>query len=260
MKKEKAYILGALCGDGCLYIKKHYYRIEFINCSERLAKIFERCIKKVYNLKCRRYILITEGKKPSIRVRCNNKKAALDINSYGKFGKYDWRIPKVISCGNKIIKSAFLKGFYDSEGTVNKTSNYICLYSCNHKGIMDIASLLRSLGIYSSIRKRTKFSKNSYAILPQYKLYITYLDGMRKFANFINFSVEIKRNKLLKIINRKLKRVPHNYNEYIKVLNLKKQGYDIKTITDKTNLPKSTVYFWVNNLTKPRIFSKMELK
>jgi len=257
MKKEKAYILGALCGDGCLYIKGYYHRIEFITSSKELAKIFEKCIKKAYNLKCRRFILYPKGKKPSIRVRCNNKKAALDIKSYGKFGKYDWKIPKVILNGNKIIKSAFLKGFADSEGSVNKTSNYICLYSSNYKGIKGISKLLHSLGIYCSIRKRTKFSKNSYAIIPQYELYVSYLNGMKKFANLINFNVKVKKDKLSKIINRKLERIPHNEKEYMRVLKLKNLGYNLKKITNETKLPKSTIYFWVNNITKPRIVSKI---
>ena len=48
LTKEKAYILGVLCGDG--HINKHFMQLEINKNDEEFMKVFLKSIKSVYGL------------------------------------------------------------------------------------------------------------------------------------------------------------------------------------------------------------------
>jgi len=209
LTEEKAYIMGVMCGDGCLwkgFTKKKQitkitrqieHHIRLVAIDKDFVDYFSDCVKKVY------------GVKPSYKFRkskntnwsdthtvyCRQKSVFTDIESFGTFSTKSWRIPsQLLNSPNKEIVGSFLKGFFDSEGTVcaKRYNRYIRADSTNIKGLREIVYLLSILGI-----KTTKISKSRNC----YHVSISNIDGLEKFYNNIGFSIQRKFKRLESIIN-----------------------------------------------------------
>lgn len=144
LSSEKSYILGVLCGDG--YIDKKVIRLE-IRKDEEFIKEFSECIEKVYGLK---YEYKYYKKRNTFVLAISNMTMCKDLNKYGNFRTKTWNVPLEILNSNKEVMAKFLKGFYDSEGSVTKYS--ISLASINKKGILEISRLLKRLNIKSKVK------------------------------------------------------------------------------------------------------------
>jgi len=144
LNPEKSYILGVLCGDG--HINSKFIRFE-IKKDEEFIKEFAKCLETVYGLKFNyRYY------KPrnsfvlyaSVEIICG------DLLKYSNFGVRVWRVPReIMRSGDWRIISSFLRGFYDSEGCVARSS--IISASICEKGLKEISILLRKLEIESKL-------------------------------------------------------------------------------------------------------------
>lgn len=156
MSKELAYVLGVV-GPGDGYINREY-TIGLDVCDKDFADYFQSCLEKVFDLKCKRYIklkLPTKLVKSSSKqysVQLHSKSAVQSLKKYKvSFKEGVWRIPKKIKDSDDNYKSMYLKGIYDSQASVNTKAKSIVVGIKNSEGIKEIYSLLKNIGIESSI-------------------------------------------------------------------------------------------------------------
>lgn len=122
---EISYILGALCGDG--NVSGH--RIILPNSEREFVEEFQRCIniafKTNYEIKSHFHKVNFINKEPweglMYSVSVEQKNVVEYINSLGKFGSRDWRVPSCIRVGTLDMKASFIRGLFDSEATVHMT-------------------------------------------------------------------------------------------------------------------------------------------
>jgi len=203
---ERAYIFGVMCGDGCVFSgmankNKWKYKnyIVYLAVKDRdFIDEFVRCIDNTYGVIPSLYL--RERNKFNKKwsdiwiARITRKEVYRDLSHY-KFGTEDWRIPKeVIKCDNEKIIGSFLKGFYDSEGSVLKgpRSFNIVVYSNNLKGLLEIKYLLKKLGINScKMMKDKRIHRN-----PSFFFAILKKKNLEVFLNKVGFAIQRKQNKL----------------------------------------------------------------
>lgn len=180
LSPKKAYILGVLCGDG--HINKKMIRFEIRN-DEEFIKEFAKAVKEVYGLD---FEYKYYGKRNSLVLYVASEIICEDLLNYGKFGTFKWRVPKeIIKSKDEKIISNFLRGVYDSEGSVAKSC--ILMSSSNKKGIEDISFLLKKLGIENKIG----ITKGSH-----YILWIFRKERFKIFRDKIGFTTKRKQDKL----------------------------------------------------------------
>jgi len=162
---EKAEIIGLLCADGSHFVyyseymewhnirKKRYFkrrrteRIEFTNKNNDLLVHFRNLILKIY------------GEAPKIKfkffkVRLIKKIFINDLLKFTDFGCDKWFIPKEIKNGTKNVKSAFIRGIYEGDGTKLQWRGkqpYLEFHIYNIKGLKQLKKVLFSLGINSKL-------------------------------------------------------------------------------------------------------------
>ena len=129
---DKGYILGVLCGDGYLSTG---FRIGLNVCDKDFAMEFNRCINSVYhfNLNIYEYESIVRGpnslyygigKNRYSAVLCS-KNAFYDLLTYdsSEFKTHTWDVPpQIFTTENLSITAAFIRGFFDSEGSIDLRS------------------------------------------------------------------------------------------------------------------------------------------
>lgn len=156
MTCAKARIIGYLMADGCVFstTKKSLrktctvsYPAPFIGFYNKDIAVIEQFIadcKNVYNFEAK-----YNSKKLEVRIYRN--RIFTDLQRYGPYGTFDWKIPAEILKGQKKFKQEWLKAFFDSEATVQVKHPKIILYSANKKGLEQIQTLLREFSIVGRI-------------------------------------------------------------------------------------------------------------
>jgi len=204
---ERAYIFGVMCGDGCVFSgiarKKNWkYSLYVVHLSVKdrdFIDEFVRCIKSVYGFSPSIYYVKRSQKNPkwsNIWVAKITRKEVYEDLSHYKFGTKNWRVPtEVIRSHDEKVIGAFLRGFYDSEGSASKGTRgfSISICSTNKEGLNEIKELIEILKIKSS-----KIGIND---RPSHKLFyftISNKAGMNIFLNKINFSIKRKYDKVRK--------------------------------------------------------------
>lgn len=209
---ERAFILGVMCGDGCIFSgiankKQWQYPLYIIHLSVRdkdFIDEFIRCIKIVYGIKPALYFRKRKDKNPKWSdiwiAKITRKEVYNDLSTYN-FGTHNWKVPQEITCSNneKVI-GAFLKGFYDSEGSVlnGKRSFGILVSSANIRGLEEVKSLLKKLNIESSKIGIDKRRRNHIFYFP-----ISKKDSIVTFLNKVGFSIQRKSSKIKDYLNDK---------------------------------------------------------
>ncbi|MBS3124726.1 LAGLIDADG family homing endonuclease [Candidatus Woesearchaeota archaeon] len=74
-----------------------------------------------------------------------------DLQQYGSFGTFEWKIPLEVLSGTTEIKMEWLKAFFDSEATVQVSPPKIILYSANLIGLHQVQQLLHEFSIIGRI-------------------------------------------------------------------------------------------------------------
>ncbi|MFH1978241.1 MAG: LAGLIDADG family homing endonuclease [Candidatus Aenigmatarchaeota archaeon] len=247
MTEEKAYILGVIVGDGWLHkTKNDSYQIGLQAIDMDFVYEFIRCFEKVYELKPK--VTLIEEKTPNwndkLQARICSKNIFNDIMSYGNVGKYEWTVPKIVFNSPENIKCAFLKGFFDSEGCVDKSKKIIT--NSVSLGLYDIKSLLVSMDIRSNIIKITKVKGNRKM---RYDLNITGRSYIELYAQRIGFSIKRKERKLEILLNNyKLRTTPHQDVIKLKddILEMRNKGFSYQKIADRLNIGITTAWNYVN--------------
>ncbi len=205
----KAEILGLLCSEGTHHkyttsyygffknrgkSGKHYLRtqnieaVEFTNLDKKLLNHFKQLMPFEYGYSPR-----VTGIATSLKVRLKKKFVIKDLLDYTDFGCLKWRVPEKIVKGIFDIKSAFIRGLFDGDGSVNKWN--VTYTSVNRHGILSVQDLLKSIGIESKLTGPSHQKGNR---KPRYDLVIPKRDSL-KYKALIG-SNHIKKRKRLNML------------------------------------------------------------
>ena len=248
---EKSYILGVLCGDGYLRINKStgHYLVGLDVCDEDFADKFRECLVNVYGLipsKNKRIIKSTnlcENPKPRYVINLTSKLVVEDLLKYSKsFKTKEWTVPEEIFKSNLEIKSAFLRGLFDSEGSASLKKPrglYLSLCSWNKEPLLKIKEILKNdfdINLISVDEGAVMRLKSS---------------GYRNAKNFfdkINFTIKRKQDKLEKGLSSYTRKGIKRYSLEFKrkTLKLLEKYQDPVFVADLLGIPGSNVYDWMN--------------
>jgi DNA-binding transcriptional regulator WhiA len=171
INEDLAWLLGVICGDGCLekYGKsRHQYRISLSTIDMNFGKLFVMRINRVFKLneKFNSKIVVNNTNSKYYKVQIDGKQLYEFFMKFGTFGCFKWKVPKQILNGSTKIKQSFLRGYYDSEGSLNtyrKKYRKIRAASVNKDGIKGIQKLLNDLKIdINLIKEKNCYSLNIY--------------------------------------------------------------------------------------------------
>lgn len=243
MTKEKAYILGVLCGDG--YIGKNNIGLKCID--KDFIDYFSKCLESTYGIETAIYFQKSKSLKDKsfISKDCqicilNSKRCKENILSYSKHNSFrtkEWEVPKVIyNSKNDNIKGMFVRGFFDSEGNVAKRN--VKGFSTNLKGISQIKDILNELGIVCRLSKM----KRDYEI---YEISICGKPNLSKFLHKVGFSIKRKRNKLFNELAISPRYNQYSPTQYKQVIELKQEGIGKIKASRITGINVSTVSDWM---------------
>jgi len=244
LTREKAYILGVMCGDGYLNrTNNDSYQVALQAIDKDFVIEFAKCIEKIYRIvpSVRKIKTDIPNWNDKWQARICSKEIYNDILDYALFGKYEWKIPGIIFNSSKNIKYSFLKGFFDSEGSVDKSKKIVAV-SVNELGINEVAILLLSIGIRSNIKEVTNVVDNRRR---QFFINITGREFIELYNQKINFSIKRKQTKLNNMIkNYKLRVTPHQDVEKLKskMIELRNKGWSYQKISNELRLSISTVW------------------
>jgi len=247
MTVEKAYILGVMCGDGCLHrTKNDSYQITLQVIDEDFVDRFVDCMRKVYGLKVS--VTRMKSKNPNwndrFQARFCCKDAFNDILNYSPFGTYKWRVPSVIFNSSDPIKYSFLRGFFDSEGCVDKSKKIVV--ASVSKGIYGIMVLLSSLDIKSNIRIAPSTKKNWRRA---YKVKITGIYHIESYNRNIGFSIKRKQEKLETLIKSYKLRIMAGQDVFKlkdRIIELRRSGLSYQQIGNELNIGTATAWHYVD--------------
>lgn len=201
------YVIGLLMGDGCFYkvIKNGSYnngRIILGVKDKDLAQKFSFSISNILKNKKKYGLRLSKDKRVYIVELHSKELVELLLKEFND-------LIKVI----KISEVSFMRGFFDAEGCINikyqKNRIYprIFLTNSDINLINYVKNYLKRKGIRSSIQINTKRGKEKIILNKKtkttkdcYNLSIENLEGVKKFADEINFTVNRKKTKLNNII------------------------------------------------------------
>lgn len=197
LTREKAYVLGVLAGDGWLsyYPEKRICQIGLEAVDEEFIDEFRRCLNKVYGLNpSKKKVNVKNPRwKDKHRVRLCCKAACEDLLSYGvSFKQNNWLIPPAIKSGSIGARTSYLRGFFDSEGSVENKCRRIKGTSSHLRGLEDISALLWGLGIRSRIAPQSK--ENAYDVRIQDRA------SVELFTKHVGFIIMRKADRLQRML------------------------------------------------------------
>lgn len=206
-------IIGIMLGDGNIMHNKRSIRLRVRELDFCLN--FKRLVEKTYRINT------TLDNKYYYNCYANSTLLTQRIIRLTNGNK---EIPEFILGGDNKIKARFLRGFFDSEGSVDLIENrrQIVLTQNNEKMLLQIKSLLWDLEIQSKYVKKRIGSD---------KLIISLLENLEKYRNLIGFSIGYKQQKLKKAIEYLKFCKAHDKEKYWEVLrhwsNSKKASEDL---------------------------------
>lgn len=198
LSKELAYILGVVYGDGNVHAYKDKVRssgwIALKVKDKDFALEFKRTLEKWSNFDIKFFL----DKNGFYHTVLYSRNAAIFLMGFDS---------NEIFKASKVIQLYFLKGLYDSEGTVagsnldfpQKAARHIGFYNNNKKIISIVNSLLKEMEIKHSIRSRIHSGFGSKKV--QYEIIITGSQNMYTFYKHIGFSIKRKQERLKKVLN-----------------------------------------------------------
>jgi len=256
LSKELAYIFGVLIGDGSLEITKLNNRINLLVKDKDFAIYFFKTLKRWSRLEpliSKRRIKESHQTKYGDWIKTDSIVYTVRLNSIQAINflkdkincrTYNWKVPLMIKrWQNKRIIGAFLKGFFDSEGSaiLHKRCRRIDARILNpNNSLQDIQILLKKLEIRSTMRPS---ARDTYIIriLDQKSLAI--------FSKKIGFTIKRKKRILEKML-KSYKREPFDGEKTKKTILscLKKKPKTIREISLKTKKHYNTIKYHIKNL------------
>ena len=197
---NEAEVVGIMLGDGHLSKDTRYMRLRVRELD--FCQHFKNLIEKTYGIKA------PIDNKYYYNCYAHSTLLALRISKLTNHNKI---IPEFIFKGDNNIKARFLRGFFDSEGSMDVIYNrrQVVLTQNNEKMLLQIKSLLLDLGIQNKYVKKNFGSD---------KLIISLLENLEKYCNLIGFSIKYKQEKLEEAINYLRKCKTHEKEKYWEIL------------------------------------------
>lgn len=234
---EKAYVLGVIGpGDGCISTPREYCPMIELGCKDvEFRDEFARCLQSFTDApihKC----YDKQGKYRAYSCRrplvCH---LLSHVNSIKDFREGTERVPKAILQANEKTKATYLKGFFDSQGTVKLRYNQsgafgeIRAYKKNRLVLIEIQILLSDLNIESGI-----YQDNN--------LYIRSLCH-KVFAEKIGFTIKRKRDRLEKRLTLPSS-APVFDKHFKKAKKLRALGWGYYRIGTTLGVAQQVVHYW----------------
>lgn len=209
-QESLAYVLGVLCGDGCLSKLKcsNHRRFELQTTDREFANALSNKFFLAFGEKPRWNELDRSGLTASkhkynshyYRIICHKQKITKFLSQFKSHTK-DWRVPLFIKDGNNSIKSSFIRGMFDSEGDVTLSKKEGKYYyprtrfsNTNEVGTLELKQLMKSIGVDSYIsREHRMIDKYEVNVV---RIIISGLKRNKSFFNLIGFSIKKKQEKL----------------------------------------------------------------
>jgi len=188
-----AYVLGVILGDGYITLPKNGGGYIGLNVKdEDFAEAFKKSLDEWSGKKCRLYFY-----RDFWRVYLHSVAVAKFLNNFN--------INKLLSFSEE-IKCAFLKGLFDSEGSLHYKQKRIRFYNSDNNLINLTKIILESLGInHIKIYKRKEeihiLHGRKFLVKPVYSLAICRRKNIQLFYDKIGFSIKKKQEKLEEILN-----------------------------------------------------------
>ncbi len=186
---DAAYLLGVLVGDGCLTVKG---RVILSTADKEILNRVQHISKNVFG---------EQFSKTSLRpydYELRNIKAKKTLMSWGiseTYARHKY-VPEWVRFSPKDYASQFLRGLFDTDGTVEKSGS-VSFSSASKDLVTEVQLMLLNFGIVARSYKRTKIYNN------QLQHYIViYGDFVEKFQSEIGFSVERKRARLAAVCSK----------------------------------------------------------
>ncbi len=177
LSPDLAYLLGVLLGDGTLTYENY---VCFTNSDPWLVQEFQRIVREQFDCPVR-----VVGERGDYRICSKQIRMFLAANGLGYQNAVSKEIPGCIRCAPRDLVVAFLRGLFDTDGTVTRLGN-VGYSTSSPRLAEEVQLLLLNLGIVASRRlKRTKSN-------PSYVLSINGEDALR-YHERIGFGLPRKR-------------------------------------------------------------------
>ncbi len=197
LNNDLSYIFGVLAGDGYMDYnpQRRAYHIGLSAVDKEFVEKFKESSFNFFKIKSSWEFRKSRKKKWSAQyiTRLCSKEACDFINSIGQFKKENWKIPSIINNADIKIKCAFLGGFFDSEGEIDKKIGRIGATSMNLNGLEEIKRMLENFGIRNTIIKKKDIRPNTHQ---KYVLRIHDKKSIKSFYELIGFTI-IRKQKIL---------------------------------------------------------------
>ena len=210
--EELAYVLGVLHGDGC--IKDNGFNISAHHSDVEILHSVIACIENKFNIPIAKNLKRKTGKAKTqfkLSKKSNKLKSffihipELIANSFNK------RIPVLILQSPKSVQSAYLRGYFDTDGSCGVTTNKkrVSITSVSERGMYEVQQMLLNMGIVSKkeIKKTTWINKGIRKRSITHRLIIHDI-FINAFNQEIGFQLKRKKEKLNTIYNRESSRKP----------------------------------------------------
>ena len=201
LTEDLGYILGVVYGDGHVSVKQR--RVMLGVTDKEFAEKFKETIERWSGFKAR---FLTKIQKPDIYIKSrkliyltyiDSKEAAIFLKNFDR---------NILLDSTTKIKSAFLRGFFDSEGHVSNypisKSRVIKGFNTNYDLIILVQNLLISLSIYPTIyTTKTCGIKSGDIGKPYYVLSICKKESIINFYSLIGFNINRKQERLIRQVD-----------------------------------------------------------
>jgi len=193
--KELACIIGVIAGDGHVRIDEKYRQYVLrLKCRDfEFAIKFKTCLEMV--AKCKARIILRDGfydVRGCSWALCNLLKKPLNLEKLQYYVEY---------CEETI--AAFLKGFFDSEGTVDK-KGFIYVSNSDLELLNYVKELLLKLNIKAAgplllLKNGTLFNINGNTYYRKRNVYCLYIrrGSQKRFTKLIGFTIRRKMSRLM---------------------------------------------------------------
>lgn len=242
---EIAYIVGAKVGDGCAWKWKRTYSIGLSVCDKPFAESFYTALKTV-------------GLNPSFGVEKEKppRHNLWRVRARNKIF-YEWlknlTIEKIRQITSKSTENtiAFLRGFYEAEGTFDPKGFYARYINTNPQLLELTKELLASLNLRPNLRGPYKNGLEPNKMI--YHLCIDWEKDVRTFFKLVNPSIKQMKEKVL------TPKQQERVQQHQKALQLRKKGLSTYQISREIGVRPNTVWYWITGKTKPRTLRQAEL-
>jgi ribonucleoside-diphosphate reductase alpha chain len=201
LDERLAFIIGCYMGDGTIHDKG--LRFAMFNGDGELADVLEECFIEVFNIK-NRYLEEDTGNSTNVYFTSKTCRRVFEINNFIKNkgnhgeGSASAFIPKQILQSKTSVLCAFLRGLFDTDGSIHITGNTpIVEYSTvSEKLARQLQITLLSLGIGTivySYNPTSGFKENRRKI---FKIRISSVVDIPVFKNKIGFTCSYKSDQL----------------------------------------------------------------